>query len=273
MDVSPVLVLADLVAEELTGLLAELYGFGGGTGCGKSTVFKQIATHIVEKDNLPVGLLMLEEPPKLTLKTLGGMFIGKRVHVPEVDYDPKELQACFEKLKGKVHFYDHFGSSTWETIKAKIRFMVRAEGIKDIFLDHITAVAASIDGDNERKAIDKLMAELSSLTQELDCTIYYISHLTTPEGKPHEEGGRVLEKHFRGSRSIAFWSHFLFAIERDKQDITGVTTFRILKDRYTGDGNGITFGLAYDKETGLLNECAIPKPGSDGSEFDNEDDY
>ena len=249
---------------------AELYGFGGGTGCGKSTLFKQIAKHVVEVDKLPVGLLMLEEPPKLTLKTLAGMFMGKRLHVPGVKFDQEELIACFKSLMGKVHFYDHFGSSTWETIKAKIRFMVRAEGIRDIFLDHITAVAASIDGD-ERKAIDKLMAELSSLTQELDCTIYYISHLTTPEGKPHEEGGRVLEKHFRGSRSIAFWSHFLFAVERDKQDLNGITTFRILKDRYTGDGNGITFGLAYDKETGLLNECAIPAKGeSDGSEFDDE---
>lgn len=252
---------------------AELYGFGGGTGCGKSSIFKQVAKHIVEEDNLPVGLLMLEEPPKLTLRTLGGMFIGKRVHVPGVEYDAEELRKVFMKLKGKVHFYDHFGSSTWDTIKQKIRYMVHAEGIKDIFLDHLTAVAASIHED-ERKAIDTIMAELSSLTQELDCTIYYISHLTTPEGTPHEEGGRVLEKHFRGSRSIAFWSHFMFAIERDKQDLKGVTTFRVLKDRYTGDSNGVKFGLEYDKNTGLLNECPLPIEGeSDGSEFIDTGDY
>jgi twinkle protein len=109
-------------------------------------------------------------------------------------------------------------------------------GVQDIFLDHLTALAAAIDTD-ERKAIDAIMAELSSLTQELECTIYYVSHLTTPEGKAHEEGGRVLEKQFRGSRSIAYWSHFLFGIERDKQDEDGVTVFRVL---------------------GLLEECAIP---------------
>jgi twinkle protein len=107
------------------------------------------------------------------------------------------------------------------------------------------------------------MAELSSLCQELECTIYYVSHLTTPEGKAHEEGGRVLEKQFRGSRAIAYWSHFLFGIERDKQDEDGATVFRVLKDRYTGDAAGLRFGLRYSTDTGLLEECALPE--DDGS--------
>jgi len=49
----------------------ELYGFGGGTGCGKSTLFKQIARHVIEVDKLSVGVLFLEEPPELTAKTHG----------------------------------------------------------------------------------------------------------------------------------------------------------------------------------------------------------
>lgn len=237
----------------------ELYGFGGGTGCGKSTVFKQIAKHIIETEEVPVGLIMLEEPPSMTAKTIAGMMMGKRVHVPEVQYDRQELRDTLQALGGKVFLYDHFGSMSFSVIKKKIRYMVRALGIKDIFLDHLTALASSIDADvSERVAIDKIMAELSSLTQELECTIYYVSHLTTPEGKAHEEGGRVLEKQFRGSRSIAYWSHFLFGIERDKQDEGGVTTFRVLKDRYTGDAAGLRFGLKYSTTTGLLDECALP---------------
>lgn len=235
----------------------ELYGFGGGTGCGKSTVFKQIAKHIIENDNLPVGLIMLEEPPKMTAKTMAGMMMGKRVHVPGVEYDKEKLRETLMSLAGKVYLYDHFGSMSFTVIREKIRYMVRALGVKDIFLDHLTALAAAIDTD-ERKAIDKIMAELSSLTQELDCTIYYVSHLTTPEGKAHEEGGRVLEKQFRGSRSIAYWSHFLFGIERDKQAEDDITTFRVLKDRYTGDAAGLRFGLRYSTTTGLLSECDLP---------------
>ena len=250
---------------------AELYGFGGGTGCGKSTIFKQIAKHIIEVDKLPVGMLMLEEPPKLTAKTMAGMMMGKRVHVPGVEYDRKELRDTISSLGGKIFLYDHFGSMSFEIIREKIRYMVRALGIKDIFLDHLTALAASIDTD-ERKAIDSIMADLSSLTQELDCTIYYISHLTTPEGKPHEEGGRVFEKHFRGSRSIAYWSHFMFGIERNKQDTDGVTAFRVLKDRYTGDGTGTVFGLDYDRDTGLLNECPLPSIDDD-SPFKSDGEF
>jgi len=234
----------------------ELYGIGGGTGCGKSTLFKQIAKHIIDTEGVPVGLIMLEEPPSLTAKTIAGMQMGKRLHVPGVEYDREELRRTLEALGGRVFLYDHFGSMSFEVIREKIRYMVRALGIKDIFLDHLTALAASIDTD-ERKAIDKIMAELSSLTQELDCTIYYISHLTTPEGKPHEEGGRVFEKHFRGSRSIAYWSHFMFAIERNKQS-DDPTTFRVLKDRFTGDSTGLTFGLSYNTVTGLLDECDLP---------------
>ena len=242
---------------------SELYGFGGGTGCGKSTIFKQVALHIINEDQLPVGMLMLEEPPAHTLKTLAGMQMKTRVHVPDVEYSTEELVETIHALEGKVYFYDHFGAATFDTISEKIRFMVTSLGIKDVFLDHLTALAATVDTD-ERKAIDKIMAELSSLTQELDCTIYYISHLSTPDSKKsHEEGARVMERHFRGSRSIGYWSHFLFGIERDKQNLAGVTTFRVLKDRYTGDANGLTFGLSYDKDSGLLEQCDLPSEGGD----------
>lgn len=244
----------------------ELYGFGGGTGCGKSTVFKQIAKHIIDTEGAPVGLVFLEEPPAMTAKTIAGMFMGVRVHVPDVEYDRDELRSTIDQLADKVYMYEHFGAMNWDTIKGKIRYMVRALGIRDIFLDHLTAVAAAIE-DDERKAIDKIMAELSSLTQELDCTIYYVSHLTTPDGKPHEEGGRVLEKQFRGSRSIAYWSHFLFGIERDKQDEEGVTVFRVLKDRFTGDAAGLRFGLRYSTTTGLLEECPLPAEGQGDNPF------
>lgn len=67
-----------------------------------------------------------------------------------------------------------------------------------------------------------------------------------------------MEKHFRGSRAIAQWSHFMFAIERDKQSLESPTTFRCLKDRYTGDASGLTFGLRYDRATGRMYECELP---------------
>src|SRR6185312_3779625 len=153
----------------------------------------------------------LEEPVAHSAKTLAGVIDGIRYHVPDVEYDPAKLRKTLESMSGKVFLYDHFGAATFETIKDKMRYMAHAFGVHDFFLDHLTALAATLD-DDERKAIDKMMADLSKLTLELDSTIYFISHLSTPEGKSHEEGGRVLEKHFRGSRSIGYWSHFLFCL-------------------------------------------------------------
>jgi twinkle protein len=237
----------------------ELIGIGGGTGVGKTTVFKELELHFAEMGH-NVGLLHLEEPPAHTLKVLAGMACGKRFHVPGVEYDPADLRKAVQQFDGRLFLYDHFGATDYDTIKEKIRYMVQSLGCRLIFLDHLTALAASID-DDERKAIDKIMADLGALVQQLNCTIFYISHLTTPEGKSHEEGGRVQERHFRGSRSIAYWSNFLFGLERDKQDIDGVTTFRVLKDRYTGDSAGLIFGLAYDRSRGRMVECPLEQEG------------
>ena len=234
----------------------EVYGFAGGTGMGKTTLFKQVKAHILTVDHLPVGIIALEEATHHTLKTIAGVIDGVRYHVPGVEYDTAKLESTLRAMQGKVYLYDHFGSATYETIIEKIRYMRHAFGVRDFFLDHLTALAATM-GDDERKAIDRMMAELSALMIELDSTLYYISHLSTPEGKSHEEGGRVLERHLRGSRAIAYWSHFIFALEGDKQKIDSPRKLRVLKDRFTGDANGLVIGLQYEKATGRLVECAL----------------
>lgn len=247
----------------------ELYGFGAGTGCGKTTLFKQIIANIVMGEGSPVGVLALEEAPHHTLRTIAGIVDGVRYHVPGTTFDPAVMRATLERMQGRVHLYDHYGAATFDSIVSKVRYMVHSLGCRDIFLDHITALAATIDED-ERKAIDRMMADLAALVQELDITLYFISHLATPEGKAHEEGGRVQERHFRGSRSIAYWSHFLFGLERDKQKPDAPTVLRVLKDRYTGDAAGVTIGLRYDRTTGRMEETPIndcPFPDDAGGEF------
>ena len=234
----------------------EVYGFAAGTGMGKTTLFKQVQAHILEEDELPIGVIALEEATHHSLKTIAGVIDGVRYHVPGVDYDEAKLEATLRKMQGRVYLYDHFGSATYETVIEKIRYMRHAFGVRDFFLDHLTALAATM-GDDERKAIDRMMADLSSLMIELDSTLYYISHLTTPEGKSHEEGGRVLERHLRGSRAIAYWSHYIFALEGDKQKIDSPRKLRVLKDRFTGDATGLVIGLQYQKSTGRLVECAL----------------
>ena len=243
----------------------EIYGIGGASGGGKTEYAKELINHIINVHKLPVGVIFLEEPVAKTLKVLAGKKLNKRFHIPEGDWTIDELISGINDLKGKVYLYNHFGNKYWDEIKAKIRYMVVGLGIKDIVLDHLTALVAQED--NEYKALNRIMEEMASLTQELDFTLFYISHLRKPSGgSPHEEGGRVLADQFKGSGAIVYWSNFLFGIERNQQaedpDERNTTIFRILKDRNTGLSTGLTFKLWYDHSTGRWRE----KTENDGLE-------
>jgi len=165
--------------------------------------------------------------------------------------------------------YDNFGSCEWDVIEAKIRYLHHAEGIRLFYIDHLTALA---DPSNERESLEQAMKYIATLAKALGVIIHLISHLSTPEGKPHEEGGRVMIRHFKGSRAIGFWSHFMFGLERNQQDDDEerrrTTTFRCLKDRYTGRSTGETFCFQYDQDTSRLFECDSPEGSDSGGSED-----
>lgn len=240
----------------------EIIGIGAGTGVGKTDFVQEIILHLIHKCDTAVGLFFLEESPVLTLKKLAGKLAGKRFHIPnplaplEPLWTAQDLSEAVGALGNNIRLYDHFGVIDWEIIKTKIRYLAKAEGIKVFVLDNLTALVA--DAPDERKALEQILAEMSGLSHELDATIFFVSHLATPESGSHEEGGRVQIRHFKGARAIGFWSHFMIGLERDQQavemDERNTTTVRVLKDRYTGNGVGFTFKLKYDKEVGRMVE-------------------
>lgn len=257
-----------------------LYTWGAGTGSGKTTLVKQLALTAMRPDlgedhsdflpmpaPRPVATILYEEPAKMTLKTLGGMAIRKRVHVPGTVYDKDELRAAIQSFRPKLFSVSLKGARNWETVKSTIRYLHASEGVEDYVIDPMTALTAG--DENERQSLDLIMSELAELAEELDVTIHLVFHLATPDGKSHEDGGRVQEKHFRGSRAVAFWSHYLIGLERDKQDKDCPTTIRGLKDRLTGDAVGRFIALKYDRDTGLMFEVPLP-PEDGGSAFKDE---
>lgn len=246
----------------------EIYAFGAGTGVGKTDLFTQSIAHDVLALGLTVGVLYLEQPPVETVRRIAGKAVGKVMHVPGLA-TVEERRAAIKLLADtkRLHLYDNFGATSWETVKAKIRYMVVALGCQHIYLDHLTALVAAEE--DERKALDGIMAEMAALALELGCCIHFISHLARPEGKSHEEGGRVMIRHFRGSNAIGMWSHFMFGLERDQQaegDESQLTCLRVLKDRNTGRATGKTILLEYDHDTGLLSEAALESPNGNGPE-------
>lgn len=238
--------------------LGEVYTLGAGTGIGKTDLFTQIVSHMVGVHGEKVGYFSLEQMPAETAVRIAGKMVERPLHIPGVRGATKAEKARIRKsVDGHVFLYDSFGANEWEGIKYHMEYLAHAEGVKYFFLDHLTALAAAEE--DERRGLDRIMAEIGALVKQLNATVFLISHLATPQGQPHEEGGRVFIRHFRGSRAIGFWSHFIFAIERDQQAANpnerGLSTFRVLKDRYTGASTGATFTFNYNQESGMLAEC------------------
>ncbi|UOF81171.1 DNA directed DNA polymerase [Caudoviricetes sp.] len=258
----------------------EIWSFGAATGAGKSAIFLQLMHHLATVEKVPVAGFFLEQSVKETATRLAGVQAQKPLHVPDAGWTTEDIDAAFEAFaeSGRVFLYDSFGNNTWDTIREKIEYLHHAEGVNYFFLDHLTALATWQE--DERVALDIIMSEMGSLVKKLDITILLVSHLATPEGKPHEEGGRVMARHFRGSRSIGYWSHFMFGAERNQQaedeDERNTTILRGLKDRFTGRSTGKTLPLHYDTNTGLLSEemgGAIPLADSPFSGEERKEDF
>lgn len=238
--------------------VGEIYAIGAGVGVGKTDLFTECITYDLTTLKEKVGVIYLEQPVDETVQRIAGKMRSKLFHIPDEDWTMDEYKAAVEELEATdgLWLYNHFGGKDWTTITAKIRYFAKVLGIKYVYLDHLTALVSSAD--DERRALDAIMEQMASLAMELQICIHFISHLTTPDGKPHEEGGRVMEKHFTGSRAIARWSHYMFGLERNKQaeDVgeRATMTVRVLKDRRTGRATGCTFQLYYNRASGRLTE-------------------
>lgn len=237
----------------------EIYGLGAGTGIGKTDVFTQQIAYDIDTLGERVGLVFLEQQPTETVTRVAGKLAGKRFHVPDGSWTKEERNEWVRKLDGRITLYDNFGETEWSVVAAKVRYMAVSEGIKLFYVDHLTAMADCAD---ERGSLEQIMKEMASLAKELKVIIHFISHLSTPEGKSHEEGGHVSMRHFKGARAIGFWTHFAFGLERNQQaeDVREreTTTLRVLKDRYTGQSTGSLIYLGYDVSTGRLYETVSP---------------
>lgn len=243
---------------ELTYGLKEgqLIGIAAGVGIGKTDWFSQLSAHLIEEHDESIALFKLEEPPSRSLKAIAGKIRGVPYHRPDIEFEEQDLRDSIMSLDGKVYAYNHFGYKEWANIKADIR-VLRAYGVKYFLIDPLTALVAHAE--DEHKALNEMMEEMASLTQELGITIFYSSHLNPPPRgvKSHEEGGAVKEAQLYGSRAMIRWSHRIFGLQRNKHalkedgtpdyDERNTTTFVLLKDREYG--NTGQFKIKYDPDT------------------------
>lgn len=237
----------------------QLWIGGAGVGIGKTDVVTEMIVEDI-KAGRPCIAFLLEQQPEETPKRVAAKLAGKPFFLPTCEYTEDELRAVLEPYKDLLHIYDHRGSTEWEEIERYIRWAKHAYGIQQAYVDNLTVLAA--DAADERRYLDGLLKSMKSLATDLGICLHALSHLTTPEGTPHEEGGRVEAKQFAGSRAIMRYADYMWGLERDTQhedpDMRSISTFRVLKDRISGQSNGRTFHLRYDPQTTRMAECAAP---------------
>ncbi len=161
---------------------------------------------------------------------------------------------------------DHFGSLDSDNLVSRIRYLIRGCECDWIILDHISIAVSGIEDGDERRIIDNLMTKLRSLVQETGVGMVLVSHLKSPDGKAHEEGGQTSLNQLRGSRSIGQLSDTVIGVERNQQDEERkhISTLRVLKCRWNGQ-TGTAGEIRFDTVTGRLKPNTLFAPvGDDG---------
>tara|TARA_Y100000590_G_scaffold470333_1_gene663822 strand:- start:592 stop:2229 length:1638 start_codon:yes stop_codon:yes gene_type:complete len=241
----------------------ELTVFTAGSGIGKSAIVREIGHHLISEGET-IGVIMLEESVRHTLRAFVGLQLNKRLTLDMDDVPECDLRDAFDTVvgTGRLYLFDHFGSVGSDNLIQRIRYL-SAVGCSYIILDHLSIVVssglseglASAIGSNERVLIDSIMTRLRSLVEETGIGLILVSHLKRPEGKSHEEGAATSLAQLRGSGAIGHLADMVFGAERNQQSAEDVhkTKIRVLKNRHCGE-TGLACTLEYNTETGRLLE-------------------
>ena len=249
----------------------EIVTFCAGTGAGKSTAVKEIASYLLSKGET-VGYIALEESVRQAAVDFMSIEANMMLHL-EKDLDEEFRRHIWEKVfaDNRLYLYDHWGSLDADILASRIRYLVHSCNVSWIVLDHLSIMVSGIEGGDERRLIDNIMTQLRSLVEELNIGMFVVSHLKRPQqGKGHEDGKQVNLSDLRGSGSIAQLSDFVIGLERNQQS-DGETSIRVLKARYKGSSTGLAGSLFYDTNTGRLRECGNAKTEGHNTGHESQD--
>lgn len=249
-----------------------------GTGIGKSTMAREIAYKLKMIDCCKVGLVMLEENPKKTLRDIMSIACQKPLHLTWQQEDKDELKRLYDVLFGDGNFilYDHFGSIEGGNLLDKIRYLIVGEGCDFVIFDHVSIAVSGLDeaAGDERKCIDRLMTNLRALIEETGAGIVVVSHLRKGDTKstPFEQGGTISLDDLRGSGTLKQLPDMVLALERNqqaaKEDQKNLMKIRVLKNRFTGN-TGLAGYVRFNKSKNIIEDVdplELEKEEEEGSE-------
>lgn len=243
--------------------IGEISLFAAGSGVGKSQVCRQIAHHILTTTECKVGYIALEESVERSGQGILGIELKKQLHLEPFEVDQEYIEGYDKTIgSGRFFLYDHWGSMNTDELLSHIRFMVQAEGVTHIVLDHVSIVVSGLAEieTSERKSIDILMTKLRALVEESKFSLILVSHLKRPEGnRGFEDGLAPNLSSLRGSASLSQLADQVIGLSRnlqsDEDEDKHTTTVTVLKNRFSGE-TGIATYLRYNPQDGVLSETS-----------------
>lgn len=243
----------------------ELVSIGGGTGTGKTLIGHELAAWNAKKHGWHTLMIMMEETSVITAKSIAGKVDNVPYHIPldkmKEPYDTDKLEQTLVDLSPYITLWDIETISDPETLLSQIEEVITSTGmgLDCVMIDNMTTMSEGLNASETNDFIGKVASTMGKLALKFDIEIVLFSHLNSPPrgAKSHENGGKVLESQFTGSRALQRYSHFMFGFERNKQAVVEhVSKFRVLKNRPYGRTG--MFKTAYNTATGRLLEQDWP---------------
>lgn len=218
---------------------------------GKTEFLRAIEYHLLKTTDANLGVIHLEEGKPRMIKGLAGYELGVPTHLPDSGVSNEDIKKAFKAATGRderLHIYTHFDSDDPDTIINTIRFMAGPCGCRYIFLDHLSQLVSGIDDVDERKRLDYIATKLCQMVEDLDFTLFVISHVND-DGKT------------RGSRYIAKVADLILSLKRDilaMEEPVRNTTYLTIEGNRFASMSGPAGELWFDFNTFILAEKKSP---------------
>lgn len=252
---------------------------------GKTSVFSEIAYHLNKTTPYPIGLIYLEETDRDLIYRFASLELSKNLQRSEIrkDVSKEEIGRAIDTVlkDDKIFMLEHFGSCASDFLEEKIKELVLAKGCQFIFFDHISMAITDESNDNERIAIDRLVAAIKTLTVGIPDVEPYLDDKGNTK---FDAEGNIELRHFnrkptvfmivhvndngqtRGSRAPVQMSNTLLSLHRNKlaEDPIQRNTLSIVveENRRLGE-TGPACMLQYSPQSGRLSEVPTVMEGVD----------
>lgn len=160
-----------------------IYIVTGAAQVGKTEFLGATISHLVQHEQLKIGVYSLEQGAQSTIQRIVGRAVNKRLHLPsETWWDKEAITKEAMSYNEKVYLYknNNAESLTLESLLINIRYMYMCYGIKVIVLDNLTAMCNNpiIDGRYVGKwmFMAHIMNKLFTISRELPISLIVVAH-------------------------------------------------------------------------------------------------